>query len=229
MPFITKQEDILTYFFLKKKDYLYLKDNINKRTGKGEGFWRRKKPCCPFPSHAALSHQSHFKPTHSIFYLFIYLFLIFKIFSNQPIKNCRHKLTRAPHHTLIILPYFENQIQSLSLFLKSELSQIRMYFFRSRSLSLSLSLSQISLCVFKKQRFNSSDPWLSELSWIPKRCRFRCFLSSGTALSANFSLRLRFSQSQWSSRKFRHNEAPFCNFEALLFSLEDIAVAQFVN
>ena len=72
----TKQEDTLNYFFLKKKDYLYLKDNINKRTGKGEGFWRRKKPCCPFPSHAALSHQSHFKPTHSIFYLFIYFWYL---------------------------------------------------------------------------------------------------------------------------------------------------------
>ena len=85
--------------------------------------------------------------TYTLYFLFIYLFLIFKIFSNQPIKNCRHKLTRAPHHTLI-LPYFENQIQSLSLFLKSELSQIRMYFFRSRSLSLSLFLKSVS--VFSK-------------------------------------------------------------------------------
>ena len=174
-----------------------------------------------------LFHTNPISNLHTLFiYLFIYLFLIFKIFSNQPIKNCRHKLTRAPHHTLI-LPYFENQIQSLSLSQVWALSNS--YVFLSFSFSLSLSLSQISLCVFKKQRFNSSDPWLSELSWIPKRCRFRCFLSSGTALSANFSLRLRFSQSQWSSRKFRHNEAPFCNFEALLFSLEDIAVAQFVN
>ena len=92
----------------------------------------------------------HTNPISNLHTLFFYLFLIFKIFSNQPIKNCRHKLTRAPHHTLIILPYFENQIQSLSLFLKSELSQIRMYFFRSRSLSLSLSLSLKSVSVFSK-------------------------------------------------------------------------------
>ena len=130
---------------------MYLKDNINKRTGKGEGFWRRKKPCCPFPSHAALSHQSHFKPTHSIFYLFIYLFLIFKIFSNQPIKNCRHKLTRAPHHTLIILPYFENQIQSLSLSQVWTLSNsyVFLLFSFSLSLSLSLTLTNQSLCFQK--------------------------------------------------------------------------------
>ena len=96
-----------------------------------------------------LFHTNPISNLHTLFiYLFIYLFLIFKIFSNQPIKNCRHKLTRAPHHTLI-LPYFENQIQSLSLFLKSELSQIRMYFFRSRSLSLSLSFSNQSLCFQK--------------------------------------------------------------------------------
>lgn len=96
----------------------------------------------------AHSHPMQLFQTYTHFCLFINL--------NQPTKKCHHKLSHAPKHTLIILPYFENQIQSLSLAVALLISllnsQIRMYILRS------LSHSQIGLCVFKRQRFNSPDP-----------------------------------------------------------------------